>query len=55
MKWNAISRVEVDHHSNGARNIVIDADASTYIMNAEVKSTQDAAFKVLGLRWSGGS
>jgi hypothetical protein len=35
MKWNAISRVEVDHHSNGARNIVIDADAGTAIMNVD--------------------
>lgn len=30
-KWNAISRVEVDNE-HGVRNIVIDADASTYIM-----------------------
>ncbi|HMK28221.1 MAG TPA: hypothetical protein VK473_00960 [Terriglobales bacterium] len=30
-KWNAISRVEVDSQ-NGAKVIVIDADASTYIM-----------------------
>jgi spermidine synthase len=32
-RWNAISRVEVDRQ-NAARVIVIDADASTYIMNA---------------------
>lgn len=31
-RWNAISRVEVDNQG-GARAIVIDADASTYIMN----------------------
>jgi hypothetical protein len=31
-RWNAISRVEVDDQS-GAKVIVIDADASTYIMN----------------------
>lgn len=31
-RWNAISRVEVDNQ-NGARAIVIDADANTYIMN----------------------
>ena len=31
-KWNAISRVEVDRQG-GAKAIVIDADASTYIMN----------------------
>jgi len=35
MKWNAISRVEVDSHSNGSRNIVIDADAGTAIMNVD--------------------
>jgi spermidine synthase len=33
-KWNAISRVEVDRQG-GAKAIVIDADASTYIMNAD--------------------
>lgn len=32
-RWNAISRVEVDRQG-GAKAIVIDADASTYIMNA---------------------
>jgi spermidine synthase len=31
-RWNAISRVEVDNQG-GAKAIVIDADASTYIMN----------------------
>lgn len=34
-RWNAISRVEVDRQGP-AKAIVIDADASTYIMNAEV-------------------
>ncbi|HEY6180786.1 MAG TPA: hypothetical protein VIW67_01000 [Terriglobales bacterium] len=34
-KWNAISRVEVDREG-GARAIVIDADANTYIMNADL-------------------
>jgi spermidine synthase len=34
-KWNAISRIEVDRASNGARYIVIDADANTAIMNAD--------------------
>ncbi len=34
-KWNAISRVEVDRQGL-AKAIVIDADASTYIMNAEL-------------------
>lgn len=33
-KWNAISRVEVDDQG-GAKAIVIDADASTYIMNQD--------------------
>jgi spermidine synthase len=35
-RWNAISRVEVDRDDNGGRVIVIDADANTYIMNADV-------------------
>ncbi len=34
-RWNAISRVEVDRIGD-ARAIVIDADANTYIMNADV-------------------
>jgi hypothetical protein len=34
-RWNAISRVEVDRDPNGGRVIVIDADANTYIMNAD--------------------
>ena len=34
--WNAISRVEVDRQG-GAKAVVIDADASTYIMNADLK------------------
>jgi spermidine synthase len=33
-RWNAISRVEVDRVGN-AKAIVIDADANTYIMNAD--------------------
>ena len=32
-RWNAISRVEVDRERDGSRYIVIDADASTAIMN----------------------
>ena len=35
-RWNAISRVEVDTQGN-AKAIVIDADASTYLMNADPK------------------
>ena len=34
-RWNAISRVEVDRQTDNARSIVIDADASTYVMNAD--------------------
>lgn len=37
-RWNAISRVEVDRQSDGARVIVIDADANTYIMNADLQN-----------------
>jgi spermidine synthase len=35
-QWNAISRVEVDNQG-GAKAVVIDADASTYIMNADLR------------------
>ena len=34
-RWNAISRVEVERKDDGARVIVIDADANTFIMNAD--------------------
>ena len=34
-RWNAISRVEVDRQGQ-AKAVVIDADASTYIMNADL-------------------
>jgi spermidine synthase len=34
-RWNALSRVEVDKQGQ-AKAVVIDADASTYIMNADV-------------------
>jgi hypothetical protein len=34
-RWNAISRVEVDRGNDGSRVIVIDADANTFIMNAD--------------------
>jgi len=34
-RWNAISRVEVDRQDDGARVVVIDADANTFIMNAD--------------------
>ncbi len=39
-RWNAISRVEVDRQGD-AKAVVIDADASTYIMNADPKQWQD--------------
>jgi spermidine synthase len=34
-RWNAISRVEVDRNPDGARYVVIDADASTAIMSVD--------------------
>jgi hypothetical protein len=40
-RWNAISRVEVDAQRNG-KAIVIDADASTYLMNVDPKHWQGA-------------
>ena len=38
-RWNAISRVEVDRQGD-AKAVVIDADASTYIMNVDPKLWQ---------------
>jgi spermidine synthase len=43
-RWNAISRVEVDRQG-GAKTVVIDADASTYIMNADPKQWQGTAWQ----------
>jgi hypothetical protein len=43
-RWNAISRVEVDREGD-AKAIVIDADASTYIMNANPKQWQDTGWE----------
>jgi hypothetical protein len=43
-RWNAISRVEVDDQGN-AKAIVIDADASTYIMNADPRQWQGTAWQ----------
>ncbi|PYX33174.1 MAG: hypothetical protein DMG80_06960 [Acidobacteria bacterium] len=40
-KWNAISRIEVDSQG-GAKAVVIDADASTYIMNADPSHWHDS-------------
>jgi len=39
-RWNALSRVEVDRQGQ-AKAVVIDADASTYIMNADVSRWHD--------------
>ncbi len=39
-RWNAISRVEVDRQGDNAKAIVIDADASTYIMNVDPHAWQ---------------
>lgn len=43
-RWNSISRVEVDHQGN-AKAIVIDADASTYLMAADPQQWNDPAWK----------
>ena len=43
-RWNAISRVEVDRQ-NSAKVIVIDADASTFIMNAAPGEWQGTAWE----------
>ncbi len=43
-RWNALSRVEVDRQGQ-AKAIVIDADASTYIMNADVSRWHDTAWE----------
>lgn len=39
-RWNALSRVEVDRQGE-AKAVVIDADASTYIMNADLAHWHD--------------
>jgi len=43
-RWNAISRIEVDRQ-NDAKVIVIDADASTYIMNADPEQWQGSQWQ----------
>lgn len=43
-KWNAISRVEVDRQGE-AKAVVIDADASTYIMNADVRDWKGSVWE----------
>src|SRR5579859_3329484 len=42
--WNALSRVEVDRQGQ-AKAIVIDADASTYIMNADLSHWQGTVWE----------
>jgi hypothetical protein len=44
-RWNAISRIEVDHHDDGSKWIVIDADASTAIMNVDPKQWGEAGWQ----------
>jgi spermidine synthase len=43
-RWNALSRVEVDRQGQ-AKAIVIDADASTYIMNADPAHWHDSEWE----------
>ena len=43
-RWNALSRVEVDRQGQ-AKAIVIDADASTYIMNADLSQWHTTAWE----------
>jgi len=44
-RWNAISRVEVDRQGDNGKSIVIDADASTYIMNVDPHAWQGTAWQ----------
>jgi spermidine synthase len=44
-RWNAISRVEVDRQGGGGKAIVIDADASTYVMNADPSRWRDSEWE----------
>jgi spermidine synthase len=43
-RWNALSRVEVDRQGQ-AKAVVIDADASTYIMNADLNHWQGTVWE----------
>ena len=43
-RWNALSRVEVDRQDEG-KAIVIDADASTYIMNCDLAHWHDSEWE----------
>lgn len=44
-RWNAISRVEVDRQEDGARIVVIDADANTFVMNADPHKWQGSEWQ----------
>ena len=43
-RWNALSRVEVDRRTQG-KLVVIDADASTFIMNADLAHWHDTEWE----------
>lgn len=43
-RWNALSRVEVDRQGQ-VKSIVIDADASTYIMNCDIEHWHDSGWE----------
>jgi hypothetical protein len=44
-RWNAISRIEVDHQPGGSKWIVIDADANSAIMNVDPRNWRDAGWQ----------
>src|SRR6202167_580670 len=44
-RWNALSRVEVDRVGPATKAIVIDADASTYIMNCDLAHWHGSAWE----------
>jgi len=44
-RWNAISRVEVDQQGSQGKTVVIDADASTYIMNVDPHAWQGTVWQ----------
>ena len=44
-RWNALSRVEVDQQGSNGKVVVIDADASTYIMNVDPHGWQGTAWQ----------
>jgi spermidine synthase len=44
-QWNALSRIEVDRLGPATKDIVIDADASTYIMNADLAHWHDTEWE----------